>query len=393
MKLEEMHPVTAPYLTILRSPSATLASRHNAMQWLLMHGFADRLPDDILEQATGAAARAERLRRREQESATPTVRVIAYDEAASDPAVILRAIELGSGQQLDDIGTKLYVHRTATLELPSMRLMREGDIGRWVNVETDESYRARLVDAVCSCRGSVHVLGPDPATWHHCQCGRTPALSAAACETAKCAYSQRQCFFCGTWRDRAKLTEHTALAWTPETGETFDRLYACSTGACPAHADAFRRAALESYHKRQRVLLAPTERYSAEQRPINAAHVAIVDKAPNPECRIGDQFSDLKERFAAIRAAWKGQPPITLDEEIDGVALRDLLELEEDERQEGPGLQLARLLGSSALSPAQRAAVSAYHSAQLRARIAESDAAAEARKLTVIVDRDLDEVE
>lgn len=70
---------------------------------------------------------------------------------------------------------------------------------------------------------------------------------------------------------------------------------------------------------------------------------------------------DLRARADALRAAWNGEPPIQLDDEIDGVTLRDLLAKDEAIRENRPTNYL-RL----PLTTAQRDAVSRYKSAQLR---------------------------
>ena len=101
---------------------------------------------------------------------TPTSRpgrMVRYDSVARDPQGFLRAVAEASGQELDARGQHL-------------------DVERQLN-EVDESFRERIVTAASSCRGQVHVLGIDPASWHHCQCGANPALSETAVETAVAA--------------------------------------------------------------------------------------------------------------------------------------------------------------------------------------------------------------
>lgn len=73
-----------------------------------------------------------------------------------------------------------------------------------------------------------------------------------------------------------------------------------------------------------------------------------------------------------LHHAWNGQPSIMLDVEYDDVTLRDLVARDELYRSEN-GRQLVDgnwLLAKPVFTPAQRAAVSAHWSAQLRARIA-----------------------
>lgn len=91
----------------------------------------------------------------------------------ADPAALLCAIDTWSGDMLDTLGEILGCRRSATIEVcfAEREPIARGFIGRYTGVEPDSAYRERLIDAVCSCRGGVHVLGRDPKTWERCQCG------------------------------------------------------------------------------------------------------------------------------------------------------------------------------------------------------------------------------
>lgn len=69
-----------------------------------------------------------------------------------------------------------------------------------------------------------------------------------------------------------------------------------------------------------------------------------------------------------------------LDVEYDGSPLRNLLRIDGEAQREYGGL------GRTGFSATQRAAVSAYWSAQLRAKVAASAAADKAREPSVVVD-------
>lgn len=73
-----------------------------------------------------------------------------------------------------------------------------------------------------------------------------------------------------------------------------------------------------------------------------------------------------------LRHAWNGQTPIMLDDVIDLVSLRDLIARDELYRSENGRERVDGrfVLARPFFTPAQRAAVSAHWSAQLRAKIA-----------------------
>jgi hypothetical protein len=72
---------------------------------------------------------------------------------------------------------------------------------------------------------------------------------------------------------------------------------------------------------------------------------------------------------------------VPIDACVDNVQLRELLVLDAERRREG---LLAR---SRHITPKQRAAISAHWSAELRAKVAASRAAAAELQLRVVVDR------
>lgn len=76
-------------------------------------------------------------------------------------------------------------------------------------------------------------------------------------------------------------------------------------------------------------------------------------------------------------------PVDPLDVKYDGATLRTLLEYDEGRRRETHPNHVA---AAARRTPAQRAAVSAYWSAQLRAKVAASAAADKAREPSIVVD-------
>ena len=72
---------------------------------------------------------------------------------------------------------------------------------------------------------------------------------------------------------------------------------------------------------------------------------------------------DIRSRLERLRTAWDGERPLVLDDVIDGVTLRTLLEGDEFNRREHGSARW----WSKPMTPSQRAAVSAHWSAQLRA--------------------------
>lgn len=119
--------------------------------------------------------------------------------------------------------------------------------------------------------------------------------------------------------------------------------------------------------------------------------------------QIGDGLCSARCRLGEIVAYGASGPPVLfpddtprpmswhipaaptdpLDAVIDGVTLRDLLTLDEHRRQETSGVVAWRIPACGDITPAQRAAVSAHWSAELRARVASSK---ERERVRVVVD-------
>ena len=123
-----------------------------------------------------------------------------------------------------------------------------------------------------------------------------------------------------------------------------------------------------------------TDRCEICQCDIKAERYAVVRTTENYHERVlvcRAHFDDDAAREAIRRAPPSADP---LDAVIDGVMLRTLLDVDCDNRMDKPHPQAFRL------SPAQRSAVSAHWSAELRAKVAASTAAdreREARRVLV----------
>ena len=100
-----------------------------------------------------------------------------------------------------------------------------------------------------------------------------------------------------------------------------------------------------------------------------------------------ERLSCTQSRYNGVADLWPSTPadimkepypPDPLDVEYDDFTLRELLALDRIQRREAAGQQRT-------FTPAQRAAISAHWSAQLRAKVAASDAAAKERDRNQVV--------
>lgn len=138
----------------------------------------------------------------------------------------------------------------------------------------------------------------------------------------------------------------------------------------------------------------------------NAVH-AITDDGMARYCTVGGEpYIWLRAIYCheAMPEKFQPAPEIQapahdpLDVEYDGVPLRDLLDLRECVNREqdlGAGTECSipwRNADPWTWTPAQRAAVSAHWSAQLRAKVRASDAADKARAPSVVIDVDAEDL-
>lgn len=100
------------------------------------------------------------------------------------------------------------------------------------------------------------------------------------------------------------------------------------------------------------------------------------------ECVCRECFQRVKGGLAALRAAWKGQTPIALDDEVDGQTMRCLLGWWERGQRDN---------GKYRFTDAQRAAISAHWSAQLRAKVEAGKRRDAERAVRVVVECDIDD--
>lgn len=90
-----------------------------------------------------------------------------------------------------------------------------------------------------------------------------------------------------------------------------------------------------------------------------------------------------------VHVELKTRPADPLDAVIDGWKLRDLIAIDRSLQQEVKEAPFTKG-GRAAWTPAQRAAVSAHWSAQLRAKVEASRKADEARKMSVVIEHEVD---
>lgn len=110
-------------------------------------------------------------------------------------------------------------------------------------------------------------------------------------------------------------------------------------------------------------------------------------RAARAKSDVGDS---IVEFIDDLRRVWDGQAPIALDDEIDGVTLRELMRSDEMWRRDD--VNRPWMIDPKRFTPDQRAAVSAYWSVQLRARVAASaKAEAERERNRVVIEHDADD--
>lgn len=142
--------------------------------------------------------------------------------------------------------------------------------------------------------------------------------------------------------------------------------------------------------------LAQSGRITVEQaRELMAAEETIAKSIPCPVCGERGCCDMTKhpgvplDSTVPVGTCRIDEPIDPLDVEYDGVTLRDLIAWDSDARHEG----WAGTRQRKRSTPAQRAAVSAHRSAELRAKVQSGEAADKARAPSVVIGVDAEDME
>lgn len=215
--------------------------------------------------------------------------------------------------------------------------------------------------------------------------------------------------------DHAKVCEARPLEvgdwvrWTPLNAEIPNRwLDGVLTECSPPNARMSVKAEWPGWENRRpldRIVQIGLRQLRRIPRPVDevkagtvrAAHAAYVAVAQPSVIASDDMPLDT------ARAVWRQPPtietpwmkvgdpaPDPLDVKIDGATLRSLVEIGQCSAREMPHGGTATPVRPR-LTPAQRAAISAHWSADLRIKVAASDAARKARETTVVIGHDVED--